>query len=211
MIKVSIVEDIDNIRNGIRILVDGTPGFQCSGSYASCEEMLKEIETVDSDVMLMDIGLKGMSGIEGIKLLKKVKPNIDILMLTVHDDNEKIFEALCAGASGYLTKQTPPSRLLDAIKEVNEGGSPMSANIARKVVTVFQKKSNLPKSEIEELTSREKEVLNGLVDGKSYQLIADSLFVSISTVRFHIKNIYQKLHVKSQTEAVSKAIREGLV
>jgi len=211
MIKVSIVEDIDNIRNGIRILVDGTPGFQCSGSYSSCEDMLKEIETVDSDVILMDIGLKGMSGIEGIKLLKKVKPNIDILMLTVHDDNEKIFEALCAGASGYLTKQTPPSRLLDAIKEVNEGGSPMSANIARKVVTVFQKKSNPAKTETEELTSREKEVLNGLVDGKSYQLIADSLFVSISTVRFHIKNIYQKLHVKSQTEAVSKAIREGLV
>ncbi len=211
MIKVSIVEDIDNIRNGIQVLVDGTPGFQCTGSYSSCEEMLKDAVKTDSDVMLMDIGLNGMSGIEGIKLLKKIKPEIDILMLTVHEDNEKIFDALCAGASGYLTKQTPPSRLLDAIREVKEGGSPMSANIARKVVTVFQKKSSIPKSETEELTSREKEVLNGLVDGKSYQLIADTLFVSISTVRFHIKNIYQKLHVKSQTEAVSKAIREGLV
>ena len=211
MIKVSIVEDIDNIRNGIRILVDGTPGYECTGSYASCEDMLQDAAKTECDVMLMDIGLKGMSGIEGIKLLKKIKPETDILMLTVHEDNDKIFEALCAGASGYLTKQTPPSRLLDAIREVKDGGSPMSANIARKVVSVFQKKSAPAKSETEELTSREKEVLNGLVDGKSYQLIADTLFVSISTVRFHIKNIYQKLHVKSQTEAVSKAIREGLV
>lgn len=210
-IKVVLVEDIDNIRNGIKMLIDGTPGFQCSGSFSSCENLLKQIQKLEIDVILLDIGLKGMSGIEGIKEIKKINPDIDILMLTVYDDNEKIFDALCAGACGYLMKQTPPSRLLDAIREVKDGGSPMSANIARKVVSVFQKKTLPAKSDFEDLTSREKDVLNGLIEGKSYQEIADSLFVSISTVRFHIKNIYQKLHVKSQTEAVSKAFREGLI
>ncbi|MCA0445375.1 MAG: response regulator transcription factor [Bacteroidetes bacterium] len=212
MITVILVEDIANIRNGIQMLINGTPGFKCTGAFPSCEEMLEQLPNLDANVALMDIGLKGMSGIEGIKKLKQIKPGTDVLILTVYEDNEKIFDALSAGACGYLTKQTPPSKLLDAIREVTEGGSPMSASIARKVVTVFQEKKSAPKSDNSiDLTSREKEVLTGLIDGKSYQVIADSLLVSISTVRFHIKNIYQKLHVKSQTEAVSKALREGLV
>lgn len=211
MIKIVIVEDIENIRNGLKYLINGTPNFSCSGDFDSCEDLLDRIKLLPVDVILMDIDLNGMSGIEGIKKIKALRPEIDIIMLTVYDDNEKIFEALCSGACGYLTKQSPPSKIVEAILEVHEGGSPMSASIARKVVTIFQKQNSVPKSDTEELTNREKEVLTGLIDGKSYQAIADQLFVSLSTVRFHIKNIYQKLHVNSQTEAVSKALRERLI
>ena len=211
MINVVIVEDIENIRNGLKYLISGTPDFSCTGDFDSCEDLLGQIDSLSVDVILMDIDLNGMSGIDGIKKIKSIRPEIDILMLTVYDDNEKIFEALCAGACGYLTKQSSPSKIIEAILEVRDGGSPMSASIARKVVTIFQKQNTIPKSDTEELTHREKDVLSGLIDGKSYQAIADQLFVSLSTVRFHIKNIYQKLHVKSQTEAVSKALRERLI
>jgi DNA-binding NarL/FixJ family response regulator len=161
----------------------------------------------------MDIDLPGISGIEGIKRIKEISEEIIILILTVYDENELIFEALCTGASGYLVKKTPPAKLLDAIKEAYEGGSPMTSNIARKVVDFFQKSKPFRKEESEDitLTKREKEVLGGLVEGNSYKAIADKLNISVDTVRFHFRNIYKKLHVHSQSEAVVKALKEGLV
>lgn len=212
MINVVIVEDSTPIREGLKFLLNGTEGFECTKAYGNCEDMLKEIEEEYPDVMLMDIGLPGMSGIQGIEKVKKIFPDIPILVLTVYEENEKIFDALCAGACGYLVKKTEPTRLLEAIKEASEGGAPMSAPIARKVVEYFQKKDNKKAaSEVYSLTAREKEVLKGLVEGNSYQVIADSLFISIDTVRYHFRNIYRKLHVHSQKEAVAKAIKEGLV
>ena len=162
--------------------------------------------------MLMDLAMPGMGGIEGIKKVKAILPELTILVLTIYEENDRIFDALVAGASGYLIKKTPPSKLLDAIKEAHEGGAPMSAQIARKVIEFFQN----PKSSVQHkndyvLTPREKEILSGLVEGHNFKAIADSLFISIETVRFHFRNIYKKLHVHSQSEAVAKAIKEGLI
>lgn len=212
MIKVVIVEDNDAIRDGLKILINGTEDYSCIGVFPRCEPMLKNIKKLDPDVLLMDIGLPGMSGIEGIKKAKEILPELTILVLTVYEENELVFDALCAGACGYLVKKTPPSRLLDAIKEANEGGSPMSANIARKVIDFFQNKRPRTQSLTESgLTSREKEILASLVEGNSFKAIAESLFISIETVRFHFRNIYKKLHVHSQSEAVAKAIKEGII
>ncbi len=213
MINVVIVEDNNTIREGLKLLIEGTAGYSCVGAYSNCEDLLKVIKEMTIDVILMDIDLPGISGIEGIKRIKEISQDIIILILTIYDENELIFEALCTGASGYLVKKTPPAKLLDAIKEAYEGGSPMTSNIARKVVDFFQKSKPFPKEKTEDitLTRREKEVLSGLVDGNSYKAIADKLNISIDTVRFHFRNIYKKLHVHSQSEAVVKAIREKLV
>jgi DNA-binding NarL/FixJ family response regulator len=211
MIYVIIVEDKDNIREGLCMLINGTEDYRCIGVYKDCESMLEEVEEKNPDVMLMDIGLPGISGIEGVKRVKKILPDVNVLMLTVYEDNERIFEALCAGACGYLIKQTPPARLLEAIKEAYEGGSPMSSHIARKVVGLFQEKHLFPTSEPSILSDREREILGELAKGNSYQVIADLLFISVDTVRFHIRNIYKKLHVHSQSEAVAKAIKKGLI
>lgn len=212
MINVVIVEDNETIREGLNLLIEGTEGFTCSGVFDNCEKMLKKIKSLNPDIILMDLGLPGMSGIEGIAEAKKILPEATILVLTVYDENEKIFQALCAGACGYLVKKTSPAALLSAIKEAHEGGAPMTSHIARKVVNFFRKKNTLVQSESKNvLTPREIEVLSGLVDGNSYQAIADSLFISVDTVRFHFRNIYKKLHVHSQSEAVAKALREGLI
>ncbi|MCP5060981.1 MAG: response regulator transcription factor [Ignavibacteriae bacterium] len=212
MIKVVIVEDNNTIREGLKLLIDGTDGYKCVANYSVCEDLLSEVKSTEVDVILMDIDLPGISGIEGMKRLKEISPGYTILILTIYDENELIFEALCAGASGYLVKKTPPAKLLEAIKEANEGGAPMTSNIARKVVDFFQKTQPIQKKEESiQLTKREKEVLSGLVDGSSYKAIADLLNISLDTVRFHFRNIYKKLHVHSQSEAVVKAIKEGLV
>ncbi len=212
MINVAVVEDNNAIREGLKILIDGTEGYQCIGAFADCESMLKNIKKINPDVMLMDLGMPGMGGIEGIKKVKILLPDLTILVLTIYEENERIFDALCAGASGYLIKKTPPSKLLDAIKEASEGGAPMSAHIARKVIEFFQnQKTTAPQKNIYVLTPREKEILSGLVEGHNFKAIADSLFISIETVRFHFRNIYKKLHVHSQSEAVAKAIKEGLI
>ncbi|MCB0730045.1 MAG: response regulator transcription factor [Ignavibacteriae bacterium] len=212
MIKVVIVEDNQNIREGIASLIDKTNGYRCVGTFGNVEDFLIELPELNVDVALMDIGLPGMNGIEGVKKAKEIDSDIDILMLTVYKESNVVFEALCAGACGYLVKNTPPNRLLEAIKEVSEGGSPMSSLIARQVITVFQQ-NNTETIETEEygLSQREKEVLNKLSEGDNYQQIADSLFISVDTVRHHIRNIYKKLHVHSQSEAVAKAIRKGLI
>ncbi|MGE5846984.1 MAG: LuxR C-terminal-related transcriptional regulator, partial [Ignavibacteria bacterium] len=159
-----------------------------------------------------DLGLPGMSGIEGIKKVKSFIPGLTILVLTVYEENDRVFDALCAGASGYLVKKTPPSKLLEAIKDAYEGGAPMSSQIARKVIDFFQKKKPVsPGKDVYILTPREKEILSGLVEGRNFKSIADSLFISVETVRFHFRNIYKKLHVHSQSEAVAKAIKEGII
>jgi DNA-binding NarL/FixJ family response regulator len=211
MIKVVVVEDNDSIREGLNILINGTEGYNCVASYADCESMLRNIKKLSPDVMLMDIGLPGMNGIEGIKKVKLMIPELAILILTIYEENDLIFDALCAGACGYLVKKTPPSKLLEAIREAHEGGAPMSSHIARKVIDFFQKKPASSQKGNYDLTPREKEILTGLVEGHNFKAIADSLFISIETVRFHFRNIYKKLHVHSQSEAVAKAIKEGLI
>ncbi len=212
MINVIIVEDNDAIREGLKLLINGTEGYNCPAAYPDVEKMLKEIQKLNPDVLLMDIGLPGMSGIEGIKKVKLLLPELTILVLTVYDENDLIFDAICAGACGYLVKKTPPSKLLEAIQDAYEGGSPMSSHIARKVIDFFQqKKQPVPEKSSYMLTPREKEILKGLVEGKSFKSIADALFISIETVRFHFRNIYKKLHVHSQSEAVAKALKEGII
>ena len=212
MIKVIIVEDNHTIREGLKLLIEGTEGYACLAVYSNCEDLLDDLDKHSVDVILMDIDLPGISGIEGIKRVKEISAEILILILTIYDENDLIFEALCAGASGYLVKKTPPAKLLEAIKEAYEGGAPMTSNIARKVVDYFKtiKPEEKVKNDVE-LTKREKEVLTGLVEGNSYKAIANQLNISLETVRFHFRNIYKKLHVHSQSEAVVKAIKEGLV
>jgi DNA-binding NarL/FixJ family response regulator len=212
MIKVAVVEDNDTIREGLKILIDGTEGYSCVAAHPQCETMIKNISKLKPDVLLMDIGLPGMSGIEGIKQIKGMLPDLTILVLTIYEENELIFEALCAGASGYLVKKTPPSKLLEAIQDAHQGGAPMSSNIARKVIDLFLRKNQTaPENDNSILTPREKEILSSLVEGNSFKAIADILFISIETVRFHFRNIYKKLHVHSQSAAVAKAIKEKLI
>jgi len=212
VIDVIIVEDNDIIREGFSMLINGTDGYSCIAAYSNCEDFLDELDDKLVDVVLMDIGLPGMNGIEGLKKAKEKRNDIDILMLTIYEDSNMVFEALCAGACGYLVKKTPPSRLLEAIKEVFNGGSPMSSQIARKVIGVFQQNKSFAFGKDKfGLSDRELEVLNLLSTGNNYQDIADGLFISVDTVRHHIRNIYKKLHVHSQSEAVAKAIRKGLI
>lgn len=212
MIKVVIIEDNATIRDGLAALINGTEGYLCVGAFNSCEKFFDSLPKLEIDVTLMDIALPGMNGIEGVKKLKELRPEISTLMLTIYEDNKVVFDALCAGACGYLVKKTPPSRLLEAIKEVSEGGSPMSSHIARQVISLFQQtqSQNQPDKE-SELSDREKDVLNNLADGNNYQEIAEKMFISVDTVRHHIRNIYKKLHVHSQSQAVAKAIRKGLI
>jgi DNA-binding NarL/FixJ family response regulator len=212
MIHVAIVEDNHTIRDGLAVLINGTNGYKCIGTYYDCESFLNNLDKLNPDVVLMDIALPGMNGIEGIKIAVEKKPDLNVLMLTVHEESDKVFDALCAGACGYLVKKTPPLRLLEAIKEVSEGGSPMSSRIARQVINAFK---DVNPSEEERtcynLSTREIEVLNLLAVGNNYQEIANDLFISVDTVRHHIRNIYKKLHVHSSSEAVAKAIRKRLI
>lgn len=204
-IDVALVEDDTELRQTFALIIDGTPGFSCKRSFGDCESALPALLAAPPDVLLMDIQLPGMSGVEGVAQLRKQLPELDILMLTVQVDADSVFDSLCAGANGYLVKDTPPARLLDAIREVREGGSPMSGQIARKVVASFHRKVESPLSE------RETEILRRLCDGQSYSVIAEGLFISGHTVRTHIKNIYHKLHVNSRAQAVNKALKDRLI
>ncbi|HVM49547.1 MAG TPA: response regulator transcription factor [Candidatus Acidoferrum sp.] len=203
LIKVAIVDDEADLRENIAGFVDSSRGFRCVSAYASAEEALAGLPQDQPDVVLMDINLGGMSGIECVRLLKPRLAATQIVMLTVFDDTDRIFSALAAGASGYLLKRLAPAKLLEAIREVHEGGSPMSAPIARKVVQSLQKEPPGP-DDSAELSPREREVLHGLAEGQVYKQIADRLGVSIHTVRNYIRRIYEKLHVRSRTEAVAK-------
>lgn len=209
-IKVAIIEDQRRTRECLAAIVAGTPGCSTVGSYGSMEEALRVLERVPPDVALSDIGLPGMSGIDGVRRLKASHPATHVIMLTVYADDTHIFEAICAGASGYLLKDTPPARLIDAIREIHAGGAPMSPDIARRVVTMFQKIAP-PRDSAADLTPRELEVLRLLAGGHSYKTAADALSVSLDTLRTHIRNIYDKLHVHSKSEAVLKAFKTGLL
>ena len=208
--NVVIVEDNITIREGLTQLINTRDGLVCSGSFESCEDLLDEIDDLKHDIILMDIGLPGMDGIQGVKELRKLQPDILVMMLTVYEDNEMVFKALCAGACGYLLKNVKPSRLCEAIAEAIQGGSPMSANIARQVVGFFHNQGET-KDEKVKVTEREREILTEMSRGSSYQQVGEALFISVDTVRHHIRNIYRKLQVHSQTEAVTKALRQGWI
>jgi len=205
-IRVAIVDDEAELREQIAAYVDHAPGFCCVRACASAEEALRWLPQDRPDVVLMDINLGVMDGIECVQRLKPQLPQTQIVMLTVFEDTDRIFRALAAGATGYLLKRLSPPRLLDAIREVHAGGSPMSATIARKIVTSFQHPPPRP-DPAAELSPREREVLEGLAEGRAYKEIADKLGVRIHTVRNYIRRIYEKLHVRSRTEAVAKFLR----
>jgi DNA-binding NarL/FixJ family response regulator len=209
-IRVAIVEDQQRTREGLGVLIGGTAGFRVTGSFGSMEEAIPRIDADPPHILLADIGLPGMSGIEGVRRLKTRLSDLQILMLTVYTDNEHVFEAICAGASGYLLKDTPPHRLLESLRELHAGGAPMSPEVARKVVTTFQKVAP-PGNADHRLSARELEILKLLTDGHSYKTAAHALSLSIDTVRFHIRSIYAKLHVHSKSEAVTAALRQGII
>jgi DNA-binding NarL/FixJ family response regulator len=204
-IKVAIVEDDDGIRSSLTALIKTAEQFQFLNSYPDVESALKDLPRNWPEVLLMDINLPRLSGIEGVAKIKALRPSLMVIMLTVYADNEKIFQSLKAGANGYLLKQTPPEEILEAIADVHRGGSPMSSPIARKVVDHFQRQAACP--EAENLSKRELEILNYLAEGCHNKEIAQKLGISYETVRTHLSRIYEKLHVNSRTEAVLKYLK----
>jgi DNA-binding NarL/FixJ family response regulator len=209
-IRVVIIEDLREVREGLTMLVHGTSGFQCVASYRTMEDALREIGTTMPDVILIDIGLPGMNGVEGTRILRERFPEVPILALTVYDDDDNVFDAICAGASGYLLKNTTPARLLEALREVVDGGAPMSPDVARRVVTVFRAFRPPPRAAYH-LTPQETDLLKLMVEGHHYKTAAAAMGITTSTVSFHLKHIYEKLQVHSKTEAVSKALRERVI
>lgn len=209
-LKVALVEDDSRFRESLELLIDGSPGFACVGGWSCMETALHTTDIGRADVVLLDLHLPGMDGDDGVQLILDRHPSMLVIMFTAYDEDERVFRSLCRGACGYLLKSTTPVRLLEAIREAADGGSPMSPPIARKVVRLFRDTAPQP---IEEhpLTDREKELLSALAEGHSYQSSAADLGISVNTVRSHIRSIYDKLKVHSQTEAVSKALRAGLI
>jgi DNA-binding NarL/FixJ family response regulator len=210
-INVSIVEDNRFIRAGWEAALRSVPEFEVLGSYGSCEEAFQSPTLNDSNVVLMDIGLPGMSGIEGVRHLKVRSPKTAVVMCTVFDDDQNVFDAICAGAAGYLLKKTPPDEFINAIKDAATGGSPMTPNIARKVIASFQKTAARTSAQEDALTEREREVLEKMAQGKSYTAIAKDLFLSVDGIRYHIRHIYEKLQVHSRGEAVSLGLKSRLI
>lgn len=209
-IRVVLVEDQTDVREGLAVLINGSPGFRCAGAFRTMEEALRAIGNQLPDVVLTDIGLPGMSGVDGTKIIKERHPDLPVVALTVYDDDEDVFDALCAGASGYLLKNTPPARLLESLKEVASGGAPMSPEVARRVINLFRE-FRPPERAPHRLTPQEAILLKLITEGHSYKTAAYELGISISTISFHLQNIYNKLQVHSKSEAVAKAVRERLV
>jgi len=203
-IRVAIVEDTDDIRDALRVLINGSEGFECLYTYLDAEQALENMPRIDIDIVLMDIGLPGMDGIDCMKALLPDMSATQFMMCTVYEDDDHIFEALQSGASGYILKKTPPAQILEAIQDLYEGGSPMSGEIARRVVA-FMQRANKPSAAVDTLTSRELEILDYLSRGYLYKEIASELFISLDTVKKHIHHIYDKLHVQTRTEAILKA------
>jgi DNA-binding NarL/FixJ family response regulator len=210
LIRVAIFEDNKHLRETLGMLVNSAQGYTCSGAYANCKDMVGLLQADPCDIILMDIEMPGINGIEATRIIKEQFPEIQVLIQTVFFEDEYIFNAICAGASGYILKTTTPAGYLQAIADVKECGSPMTPGIARRMLELF--KNNMqPTVQDYQLTVQEKKVLQLLVEGKSYKMIASDLFVAIDTVKTHIRNIYAKLHVNSGTEAVSKALRDRIV
>ncbi len=204
-IQVAIVEDDSKIRQLLQLIVDGSPGFSCHQEFEDCESAIPALQQHPPDLLLFDIDLPQMSGIECLKILQGTLPNLAVVMLTIHEDDETVFNALCAGAIGYLVKGIPPDQLLLALQEAHQGGAPMSSSIARKVVRHFHGKNQ------HSLSERETDVLKLLCEGENYRTIAEKLFNSSNTVKAHIKKIYSKLHVHTRAEAVAKAIQNKII
>lgn len=210
MIKVLIYEDNPQLREGLTMLIDGSDGFSVVAAYKNCNNAVDEVAAFKPDVILMDIDMPGINGIEGLKNIRATNEQVKILMLTVFDDNKNVFESIKNGANGYILKKTAPARLLEYIAEAASGGAPMSANIATQVLKMFSSMNN-SKGEDYNLSEREKQVLQFLVNGYSYKMIAAEMIIAIDTVRSHIKKIYEKLHVNSKSEAVAKAFKDKIV
>lgn len=208
-VRVLIYEDNNDLREGLSFVIRSTEGFELCGAFGDCLDAVAHLEVLSPDVILMDIEMPGMNGIEGVKQIRKINHDVKIIMLTIFDDQEHVFNALCAGASGYLLKKSPPAKMADSINEVMEGGAPMSPHIAAKVLQLFSH-YRAPQNDYN-LSDREKQILGSLSTGNSFKMISDELKISKETVRTHIKRIYEKLQVHSQTEAVSKALKENLV
>ncbi len=207
MIKVALVEDNNTLRTSLAHLISQSDGMQCIISLPNLLNVVSELKKCTPDIVLMDIGLPHISGIEGVTTVKENMPGIQVLMFTVFEDEEKIFEAIKAGASGYLLKKSAPEEIIEAIKSLYNGGAPMSASIARKVIESFQNNSLNLKQDFQ-LTTRETEILHSLTEGLSYKKLAEKYFISISTIRTHIRHIYEKLHVNSKSQAVAKMLRK---
>ncbi|MEL6832466.1 MAG: response regulator transcription factor [Bacteroidota bacterium] len=204
-IQVMIVEDDHEIRQTLALIIKGTPGFHCQHTFDNAEAAIAALPELLVDVLLLDVELPGMTGIQALPKIKAIKPDLDCLMLTIRQDDEAIFTAISAGATGYLLKDTAPTEILKSIQEVQAGGAPMSMQIARKVVGSFRAMNESPLSE------RETEILRLLSEGMNYRSIAEAIFLSPHTVKTHIKNIYSKLHVHTRAEAINKAIRDKLI
>jgi DNA-binding NarL/FixJ family response regulator len=209
-VKVAIVEDQRHIRDSLGYLINGTSGFSCTGSYRTMEEGLERIPHALPDIVLCDIGLPGMDGIKGVRILKERHPQLLVLMLTVYEDDDRIFDAICAGASGYLLKKTQPAQLIESLREVTQGGAPLSPEIARRVVELFRALRPEERKSYD-LTPHETRILKLFVQGHNYKTAAAELGVAVGTINFHVRNIYEKLQVHSRSEAVAKALLNRLV
>jgi DNA-binding NarL/FixJ family response regulator len=207
-IKIVLYDDNKPLREGLSMLLNGTSGFMVLGAYGHCNQVVEDIERLQPDIVLMDIDMPGLGGINGLKLIKAQFPQVKVVMLTVFADDANVFQAMKAGADGYLLKKTPPAKLLEAIQEACDGGAPMTASIARQVLELFARQATPQPDDLHLLSAREKDVLDGLVKGYSYKLIAAELHISLETVRSHIKKIYEKLRVNSKTEAITKVLKE---
>ena len=213
-IRVAIFEDNKLVRDALEAILNGTPGYNCCAAYADAQLLSSRLRSSTPDVVLMDIEMPGLNGIEATRIISKEFPDIKVLIQTVFNDNEKIFQALSAGASGYVLKNDPPSKQIDAIHEVFNGGAPMSPSIARKVLQFFSHKNVIlvmPELADHQLSEREKEILMMMVEGNNYKTIAEKAFISYETVRTHVKKIYKKLHVASRSEAIMKAYQQGII
>jgi len=211
-IKVALFEDNPLLRDSLVQLINASEGLICTGAFPDCSNLMRKVESAKPDVILMDIDLPGMNGIEAVGQINQTYPDMVIIMQTVFNDNERIFQSITAGASGYLLKNTSPARILEAIREAATGGAPMTPSIAHKILDVFRsKKPALPAKEQSQLNERQQEILECIFNGMSYKLIGEKLFVSVDTVRYHVKNIYEILHVHSRDELISKAKGKSLL
>jgi DNA-binding NarL/FixJ family response regulator len=210
-IKVAIFEDNKMLRESMQQLINDSENMACTGAFPDANKLVRNMQMAGPDIVMMDINMSGISGIEAVQLIKEKFPEVLILMQTVFEDNDKIFAAICAGASGYLLKKTSPQKMIEAIRETYLGGAPMTPSVAVKVLQMFRLHGSDEKKEFIDLSAREKEILALLVKGKSYKSVASACFISIDTVSTHVRHIYEKLHVHSKSEAVAKAINQKLI